>query len=123
MDLLDTSKYYTKLKIKDPYHNLRIKKGGEWKTMFTTKCDTYECFDMRFGLTHAPAIFEWWMNSILQSNINVRYIVYLDDILIYSDNLEQDRKVVAAMMKPIQQKWRKLKATHSASFIKPTRNI
>ena len=49
MDPLQTSKYYTKLKNKDHYDNLRIKTGGQWKAMFTTKCETYECFGMLVG--------------------------------------------------------------------------
>ena len=36
-DLLHTAKYYTKLDIKEAYHNVRIKKGDEWKTTFTSK--------------------------------------------------------------------------------------
>jgi len=41
LDRLQTAKYYTKLDIKDAYHNVRIKAGDEWKTTFTTKYGTY----------------------------------------------------------------------------------
>jgi len=40
LDRLRMAKYYTKLDIKDAYHNVRIKGGDEWKTTFTTKYST-----------------------------------------------------------------------------------
>ena len=88
MDRLKTAKYYTKLDIKDAYHNIRIRKGDEWKTKFTSKKGTYEYLVMPFGLANAPAAFQMWINRTLQSYIDICCIVYLDDVLIYSDTME-----------------------------------
>jgi len=82
LDRLRTAKYYTKLDIKDAYHNVRIKEGDEWKTTFTTKYGTYEYLVMPFGLTNAPAAFQRWINRTLQSYIDICCIVYQDDVLI-----------------------------------------
>jgi len=109
LERLQTAKYYTKLDIKDAYHNVRIKEGDEWKTTFTTKYGTYEYLVMPFGLTNAPAAFQRWINRTLQSYINICGIVYLDDVLIYSDNLEQHQKDVAAIIRAIRQQGMKLK--------------
>ena len=109
LDRLRTAKYYTKLDIKDAYHNVRIREGDEWKTTFTTKCGTYEYLVMPFGLTNAPAAFQRWINRTLQSYIDICCIVYLDDVLIYSDSLEQHRKDVAAMIRAIRRQGMKLK--------------
>ena len=88
MDRLRTAKYYTKLDIKDAYQNVRIKEGDEWKTTFTTKYGTYEELVIPFGLTNAPAAFQTRINRTLQSYIAICCIlVYLDDVLIYSDSL------------------------------------
>ena len=49
---------------------------------------------MRFGLWNAPAIFQRWINRTLERFIDCCCIVYLDDVLIYSDNLEQHKRDV-----------------------------
>ncbi len=41
------------------------------------------------GLTNAPAGFQRFMNDIFANMIDVSVVVYLDDILIYSDNPDQ----------------------------------
>jgi len=109
LNRLRTAKYYIKLDIKDAYHNVRIREGDEWKTTFTTKYGTYEYLAMPFGLTNAPAVFQRWINRTLQSYIKICCIVYLDDVLIYSDSLEQHQKDVAAIIRTIQKQGIKLK--------------
>ena len=41
------------------------------------------------GLTNAPAKFQRFMNDIFADMIDVSVVVYLDDILVYSDDPEQ----------------------------------
>ena len=101
LDRLRMAKYYTKLDIKDAYHNVRIKEGDEWKTTFTTKYSTYKYLVMPFGLTNAPAAFQRWINRTLQSYIDRCGIVYLDDVPIYSDSLELHQNDVAAIIRAI----------------------
>ena len=44
---------------------------------------------MLFNLFNTPAIFQTYINKILADMINVFYVVYLDDILIYSNLLKK----------------------------------
>ena len=46
---------------------------------------------MPFGLTNAPAAFQRLMNNVLSDLLDIGILVYLDDILIYSDTLEDHR--------------------------------
>jgi hypothetical protein len=55
---LANTKIYTKLDIKDAYHNLRIAEGDEWNIAFYTKYRLYEYFVMPFELTDAPTTFQ-----------------------------------------------------------------
>ena len=41
---------------------------------------------MLFGLTNALASFQEYINKIFAKKLNIFVIVYLDDILIYTDN-------------------------------------
>ena len=58
---------------------------------------------MPFGLTNAPATFQRFMNDIFSDMLDVCVIVYLDDILIYSDNPELHRKHVREVLRCLQE--------------------
>src|SRR5882724_8660178 len=50
------------------------------------------------GLTNAPATFQRFMNDIFANMINVIVIIYLDDILIYSDNISEHKLHVRGVL-------------------------
>ena len=50
------------------------------------------------GLTNAPAAFQQFMNDIFTDMIDVNVIVYLDDILVYSDNLTEHKQHVLEVL-------------------------
>src|SRR5258706_8455070 len=104
LDRLKSAQWYTSLDIKEGYHHIRIAEGDEWKTAFRTRYGLFEYTVMPFGLTNAPATFQHWINEILYEVQDVSCIVYLDDILIYSDNLDQHRKDVRKILEKNQQK-------------------
>ena len=74
------------------YNNLQIKEGDEWKAAFTTNRGSFEPTVMFFGLTNSPASFQTMMNAILKDLIDQGHvIVYMDDILIFTKDLEEHR--------------------------------
>jgi len=80
-----------------------IAKGDEWKTVFQTRYGAFEWSVMPFGLTNAPAAFQRFMNNVFSDLLDVCVVVYLDDILIYSDNIMQHRKHVKEVLKRLQK--------------------
>ena len=44
---------------------------------------------MPFGLTNAPAVFQQFMNDIFSDLLDVCVVIYLDDILIYLNNMSK----------------------------------
>ena len=57
--------------------------------MFRTRYGSFEWLVMPKGLTNALAGFQRFMNDILTHMIDISVVVYLDNILVYSDNPEQ----------------------------------
>ncbi len=86
IDRLAMAKRYTQLDLTAAYHRLRIKAGDEWKTAFRTRYGHFEYQVLPFGLTNAPATFQAYINQALAEKLDVFCIVYLDDILIYTQD-------------------------------------
>jgi Reverse transcriptase (RNA-dependent DNA polymerase) len=58
---------------------------------------------MPFGLTNSPAVFQCFMNDVFGDMLDVCVVVYLDDILIYSDNLATHREHVREVLRRLQK--------------------
>jgi hypothetical protein len=56
------------------------------KTTFITKYGLYEFTVMSFGLTNVPVLFMYLMNSVFMDYLDEFVVVFIDDILIYSQN-------------------------------------
>ncbi|KAL5476985.1 hypothetical protein ACEPAI_3171 [Sanghuangporus weigelae] len=93
IDKVKDAKYITKLNVRWGYYNIRIREGDEWKAAFRTNLGLFEPTVMFFGLCNAPATFQGFMNDIFREMIHEGVIIiYLDDILIFSNTLEEHRE-------------------------------
>ena len=103
LDRLSKAKIYTKLDLRDAYHRIRIKLGDEWKTAFRCRYGHFEYCVMPFGLANAPATFQSFINEVLGDLVDSICIVYLDDILIYSQNEEEHTQHVHRVLERLEQ--------------------
>src|SRR6266478_2602868 len=93
-DLLNApgpARIYTKIDLKHAYHLVRIAEGDKPKMAFQTCYGSFEWRVMPFGLSNAPAAFQRFINDILGDLLDVCMIGYLDDILIYSNSLDEHK--------------------------------
>jgi len=104
-DLLDSpscAKIYSKIDLRHTYHLVQIALGNEWKTAFHTCYGSYGWLVMPFGLTNAPAAFQHFVNTIFADMLDVCVVVYLDDILIYSEDMESHQQHVQEVLRQLR---------------------
>jgi hypothetical protein len=88
-DQLRGASVFSKIDLRSDYHQLRIRPSDILKTTFITKYGMYEYTVMSFGLTNAPAFFVNMMNNVFMDYLNKFVVVFIDDILIYSQSEEE----------------------------------
>jgi hypothetical protein len=87
-DQFSKAKVFYKIDLRSGYHQIKIRPEDIPKTAFSTKYSLYEYFVMSFGLTNATAYFMYLMNSVFIPELDKFMVVFIDDILIYSKNVE-----------------------------------
>jgi hypothetical protein len=81
-----------------------MKEGDEWKAAFRTNRGLFEPLVMFFGLTNSPATFQTMMNDIFRELVMEGVVVvYLDDILIFTETIEEHRDVTRRVLELLQK--------------------
>ena len=93
LDCLDGAIIFTSLDLKSGYWQVEMDEESKALTAFTVgSLGFYECERMPFGLINASATFQHLMESCL-GELHLNWcIIYLDDIIVFSNTPEEHRK-------------------------------
>ena len=102
LDRLNQAKYFTKLDMVGAYNLIRLKPGEEWKSAWICRYGHFEYTVMSFGLCSAPATFQAFVNDVLRDYLDQFLVVYLDDVLIFSQSRSQHEEHVRLVLQKLQ---------------------
>ena len=86
LDQLRGAAVFSKIDLRSGYHQILVKPEDVQKMAFRSQYNHYEYVVMSFGVTNAPSIFVDYMNRIFRPYLDHFVVVFIDDILIYSES-------------------------------------
>ena len=100
---LSQATWFSKRDVRGAYNLIQMKEGDEWKAAFRTRYGLFESLVMPFGLTNAQATFQNFINTVLSPYLDTFATAYLDDILIYSDTLEEHKEHIRQILSELSK--------------------
>jgi hypothetical protein len=102
-DQLKDANIFSKIDLRLGYHQVRIKDEDISKTAFRTRYGHYEFTVVSFGLSNAPVVFMCLMNGVFRDYLEKFVIVFLDDVLVYSEIEEEHEQHVRMVLHVLRE--------------------
>ena len=118
LDMLGKAKFFSSIDFASGYWQIPMAEADVAKTAFVTRQGLFEFTRMPFGLTNAPSTFQRAMDVMLSGLNWVSCLVYLDDVMIFSDTFENHLKHLEAVFQRMVDSEFQLKLS-KCSFVKP----
>jgi len=119
---LGKARYFTTLDMISGYWQIPMSKSSKELTAFTCHRGLFQFNRMPFGLVNAPAIFTKLVNSVGEGLSNF-LIAYLDDLLIFSETLEDHLSHIQTVFNRLRQHNLKLKLKKCSFMEKTTKYL
>ena len=102
-DQMRGARVFSKIDLRFGYYQLKIRNDDVPKMAFRTRYGHYEFLVMPFGITNAPATFMGLMNKVFQDYLDRFFIVFIDDILVYSRTKEEHVRHLSLVLKKLRE--------------------
>ncbi|KMQ89530.1 enzymatic polyprotein endonuclease reverse [Lasius niger] len=103
LDQLGKARYFSCFDLASGFHQIPMDPQDSLKTAFSTPNGHYEYKKMPFGLKNAPATFQRLMDNVLTGLQGNVCFVYLDDIVIYAQTLEEHKQKLSQIFDRIKE--------------------
>ena len=116
LEAMGRAKVFSTLDLASAYNQVEVDPQDRPKTAITTPFGLFEQIRMPFGIANAPATFQRLMSHIFRDDILKILIVYLDDIVIYSENVEEHIRSLDTVFTKLKAHGLKLKGEKCKLF-------
>ena len=103
IDALTGAHWFSTLDLASGYHQTEVHPDDQEKTAFTTPFGLYQWKRLPFGLCNAPAQFSRVMQKVMNDHVFRILVLYLDDVLVYSDSFESQLERLELIFKRLRQ--------------------
>jgi len=101
LDSLGNSQYFSTLDLKSGFYQVPIHPRDATKTAFSTPKGHFEFTRMPMGLKNSPSTFQKLMNTVIYELGNFKALVYLDDIIVAGDTIEEHNENLAKVLEAL----------------------
>ena len=103
LDSMGGAKFFSTMDLTSGYYQLGVKEADRHKTAFTTPFGLYEFNRCPQGISNAVPTFQRTMELLLRGLLGVCVLVYLDDIIVYSQTFDQHVKELKSVLARVRE--------------------
>ena len=108
IELAATGSIFSSFDMTSAFHQIVVEPGSRDKLAFSSYYGLFEFVRMPFGVKNAPYTFHCMMMEV-KKELNVNVLCYLDDIIIFSDNMDDHLRDIEAFLEVMVKRNLKLK--------------
>ncbi|MBW0526512.1 hypothetical protein O181_066227 [Austropuccinia psidii MF-1] len=114
---LTQAKFITAMDSPKEFHQKVLKYNAKKLLRIIVHCGIYEYLRMPFGIKNEPSHCQRMMNTIFPEELSEGWlIIYIYDIIVFSETWENKKKVAAVLLKPLPQTKEEMKSFRGFAF-------